>query len=306
MELGLKLKQDRFARLLRVLSHAIFPALFIGVASLNSPVSASVIDRPFLRANAVVIVFGADGFAEDGGQGGIVTDFLFLDTASGTAATDLIANDGVTINFNNQRFNAIQSGTASGIELEITDPTFGGDFTSSAPNQTLDANDSFSAFGLDADTDIDFLNNGNRSSRFFVASNTAFDIYGSVSNVQSSGDFTALNLSNIRYRLRVQTSGGGGASRWGVDAQNPSVGGGGVVLGDNSTVYTLADLDGPPVKVFDGGRKTAARNGTIVSQAVSFQSRYNLLQAGGILNNYDLSQGVGSISADVTYTVFTP
>ena len=306
MEMGPILESNRLVRFRRFLTYAVFSALCIGAASLNDSAFASAIDRPFLRANAVVIVFGADDFAENGGQGAIVTDFLFLDTNSGTAATDIIANDGVTINFNNQQLNPIQSGAASGIELEITDPTFGGVFTSAAPNQTLDANDSFSAFGLDEDTDIDFLNNGNRASRFFVASNTAFDIYGSVSNVQSSGDFTALDLSNIRYRLRVQTRGGGGAFRWGVDAQDPSIGGGGIVLGGNGPISTLADLDGPPVKVFDGGRKTAARNGTILSQAVSFQSRYNLRQAGGALNGYDLSQGVGSISADVTYTVFTP
>jgi len=281
----------------------------IGLASLNSPVSASVIDRPFLRANAVVILFGADGFQEEGGTGGIVTDFLFLDTASGTAATDLIAADGVTINFNSQQFNPIQNGEDSGIELDIINPTFGGDFTSAPPHQTLDAADSFSAFGLQDNTDLELLNNGNRASRFLVASNSAFDIYGSVSNVQTSGDFTALDLSNIRYRLRIQTTGGGNsANRWGADAQDPSVGGGGLVIGEDAglPLATLADLDGLPVKVFDGGRRTAARNGTILSQAVSFQSRYNLLQADGILNAYDLSNGVGSISADVTYTVFTP
>jgi len=71
-------------------------------------------------------------------------------------------------------------------------------------------------------------------------------------------------------------------------------------------LVTLADLDGPPVKVFDGGQRTARRNGTTLSQAVSFQSRYNLRGAGGITNSYDFSQGVGAISADVTYTVFTP
>ena len=302
MKAGWEFTQKRLAR-------GVLPLISLCMMTISSPVLASVIDRPFLRANAVVIVFGADGFQEEGGVGGIVTDFLFLDTAAGTAATDLIADDGVTINFNDQQFNPIQNGEESGIELDVTNATFGGVFTSAPPNQTLDAADSFTAFGLSDDTDIELLNNGNRASRFFVASNAAFDIYGSVSNVQTSGDFTALDLSNIRYRLRVQTTGnaGAGANRWGEDAQDPSVGGDGVVIGQQpGPLRTLADLDGPPVKVFDGGRKTAARNGTILSQAVSFQSRYNLRQAGGILNVYDFSQGVGSISADVTYTVFTP
>ncbi len=304
MGLGLRLQSIYFRELAPL---CLCLGLCLGMTAMSLPAFASVIDRPFLRANAVVIVFGADDFLEGGGQGAIVTDFLFLDTASGTAATDLIADDGVTINFNNQRLNPIQNGTASGIELDIVDPTFGGAFTSSAPNQTLDANDSFSAFGLDDDTDIELLNNGNRASRFFVASNTAFDIYGSVSNLQTSGDFTALDLLNIRYRLRVQVTGGGGPFRWGVDAQDPSTGGQGVVLGQQPGPFrTLADLGSTPVKVFDGGRKTAFRDGTILSQAVSFQSLYNLNGVAGITNNYDLSQGVGSISADVTYTIFTP
>lgn len=280
----------------------------VGLACvLPTPVFASAIDRPFLRANAVVIVFGASDFIENGGQGGIVTDFLFLDTASGTAATDIIPDDGVTINFNTGQFNPIQNGESSGIELEVTGSTFGGNFTSAPPNQTLDAADSFSAFGVDGNTDIEVLNNGARASRFFVASNTAFDIYGQVSDVVASGDFSSLDLTNIRYRLRVQTTGGGGANRWGANAQDPSIGGDGVVIGQQpGPLVTLDALEGVPVKVFDGGRRTAAQNGSILSQAVSFQSRYNLRGAGNLSNSYDLSQGIGTLSADVTYTVFTP
>ena len=306
MLMGLKSKLD--------VQHAILWPLIslwaVGIAAMSFHTSsaASVIDRPFFRANAVVILFGADDFQENGSQGGIVTDFLLLDTASGTAATDLIAADGVTINFNTQRFNPIQNGEESGIEFEIVGETFGGAFNSVGPHQTLDALDSYSAFGLDDDTDIELLNNGNRASRFYVASNAAFDIYGEVTDVQSTGDFTSLDLSNIRYRLRVQTTGGGGDFRWGVDAQDPSVGGQGVTIGATGGAFaTLDELDtGAPVKVFDGGRRTAARPGTILSQAVSFQSRYNLTGQGDVISNYDFSQGVGSLSADITYTVFTP
>jgi len=94
---------------------SVLSALLLGAASFSAPAIASVIDRPFLRANAVVIVIGADGFFEEGGQGAIVTDFLFLDTASGTAATDLIIADGVATNFNTGRINPIQNGEGSGM-----------------------------------------------------------------------------------------------------------------------------------------------------------------------------------------------
>ena len=292
------------------LSHKRFRALTLSASLLSGlvlaqPSYAGVIDRPFLRANAVVIVFGADDFSDNGGQGGIVTDFLLLNTVSGSAATDLIAANGVTTRFGGGNFIPIRGDANDTALLRITDPTFGGEFNNVAPNRTLDFRDSFNAFGLDDATDIDHTNGGNQSTRFFVASNTPFDIYGSVSNIQRSGDFGNIELSDIRYRLRVQTRAGAaaGANRWGVDAQDPSIGGAGVVIGSLSGPRTTLDaLDGPPVKVFDGGQKTARRDGTILSQAVSFQSRYNIINSA----SYDLSQGIGSFSVDVTYTVFTP
>ena len=278
----------------------------VGVAS------ASVLDRPFFSANATVIVFGADGFNEEGGTAPIVFDFLALDFgASGQAAPDLIAFDGRTINFNNQTFNPIFSEQAGGNEFQVNDAVSGGEFNTSAPNQILDASDSYNAFTLDGDTDIDLLNGGARASRFYVASNSAFDIFAQADNLTTSGTFDTLDFSNIRYRIRFQTTGGGGAGRWGVDAQDPSVGGEGIVIGQdqdiaNAPLATLADISTGPTKVFDGGRKTAARPGGIISQAVSFQSRYNLIGSGINANNYDFSLGAGTIAADVTYTVYVP
>jgi hypothetical protein len=170
----------------------------------------------------------------------------------------------------------------------------------------LDANDSYTAFGLDGDTDIDLLGGGSRASRFYVASNTAFDIYGEASDFQASGDFAGLDYTNIRYRLRYNVAGGGGANAWGQRAQDPALGGSGVVLGQNGTLWTLDDMASGPVKVFDGGRRTARTEGSIMQQAIGFQSRYNLRGAGITGNNYDFSMGVGSVSAEITYTVYTP
>jgi hypothetical protein len=195
---------------------------------------------------------------------------------------------------------------SSGWEYQINDQTFGGAFNSTAPHQTLDANDSYSAFGLDETTDIDLLGGGNRASRFYVASNVPFDIFGQASNLTATGDFSTMDYTNIRYRLRYQVSGGGGANRWGQGAQDPAPSGNGITYGQNGTLFTLDGLVAAPVKVFQGERRTARINGSIMDHAVSFQSRYNLRGSTINGNNYDFSQGTGSIGADVTYTVYTP
>lgn len=267
---------------------------------------AGVQDRPFFRAQSLVIVFGASDFSENGGVAPVVFDFALLDNVpSGTAATDLIAADGVTINFNSGAYNPSSHGGDSGWEYQISDQTFGGSFISAGPHQTLDANDAYTAFGLDEDTDMDLLGGGGRASRFFVASNAPFDIYGQATDLVATGDFSSMDYSNIRYRLRVQPNGGAGAVQWGANAQDPSTGGSGVVIG-GSGLWTLDDLASGPVKVFDGGRRTASARGSIMQQAVSFQSRYNLRGSTITGNNYDFSMGTGAIGAEVTYTIYTP
>lgn len=284
-------------------------AVLIGATGVTS---ASVIDRPFFRSNATVVVFGADGFNEEGGTAPIVFDFLHLDSGvSGQAAPDLIALDGRPINFNSGAFNAIFSEQAGGNEFQINDAVSGGEFNTTGPNQILNATDSYNAFTLDGDTDIDLLNGGARASRFFIASNSAFDIFAHSDNLTTSGTFEDLDLSNIRFRLRFQTTGGGGVNRWGERAQDPSVGGGGIVLGEDQDIAnpvraTLDDISAGPTQVFDGGRRTAESPGSLLEQAVGFQARYNLLGSGINANNYDFSLGAGSIAADVIYTVYVP
>lgn len=285
--------------------------LLLGFCALTGITSASVLDRPFFRSNATVVVFGADGFNEEGGTAPIVFDFLSLDDGvSGQAAPDLIGLDGRPINFNSGTFNAIFSESAGGTEFQVNDAVSGGEFNTTGPNQILNATDSYNAFTLDEDTDIDLLNGGNRASRFFIASNAAFDLYAQADNLDLSGTFSALDLSNIRFRLRYQVTGGGGASRWGERAQDPAIGGDGIVLGQdanlNPSLATLNDLSTGPTKVFDGGRRTAAEPGGILEQSVGFQARYNLIGSGINANNYDFSLGSGSIAADVIYTVYVP
>lgn len=281
-------------------------ALAAALTLQSAPAFADVLDRPYFKASSLVIVFGADDFEDNGGVAPVVFDFVTLENlGSGAEGNDLIAEDGRSINYNTSRFNPIQSGDNSGWEFQVNDPTFGGAFTSTASHQTLDANDSYTAFGLDDATDVDLLGGGARASRFFVASNTAFDIYGQADNFQASGDFSGLDYDNIRYRFSYQVSGGGGANRWGQRAQDPAVGGSGIVLGQNNS-FTLDDIAGTPTKIFDGGRRTANTRGSIMQQAVGFRSQYNLRGAGITGNNYDFSMGVGSVSAEITYTIYTP
>lgn len=267
---------------------------------------AGTLDRPFFSVKGVVIVMGGDDFSENGGAAPVAVDFNLLETASGTAANDLIGGvDGVTMNYNTGRFNAVSNGSDSGWEYQVNNATFGGNFISAGPHQTLDANDAYTAFGLDETTDVDLLGSGNRGSQFLVASNTPFDIYAQSSDLVATGAFSVLDYSNIRYRLRVRVTGGGGVWRHGVNAQNPSVGGSGVIIGNNNS-YTLDDIAGTPTKVFDGGRRTARARGGILSQAVSFRSAYRLAGASMNGNNYDFSMGSGTLGATVTYTIYTP
>lgn len=276
------------------------------VIGLSGVATASVIDRPFFRSNATVVVFGANDFNDNGGTAPIVFDFLHLENgASGTAATDLIDLDGRPINFNGGLFNAIFSEDAGGNEFQINDAVSGGEFNSTGPNQILNATDSYNAFTLDEGTDVDLLNEGNRSSRFFVASNTAFDLYAHADNLETTGAFDVLDLSNIRFRLRYQVTGGTGTNRWGDRAQDPAVGGAGIIL-PQTTAIRLDAISSGPTQVFDGGRRTAAEPGALIEQSVGFQARYNLLGSSITSTNYDFSLGAGSIAADVTYTVYVP
>ena len=266
---------------------------------LSSPAYAAAADRPFFRAGPVVIIFGGSDFFENDFEAPVVSDFYLLgDVASGSQGNDIIDGDVYTVNY---PFDPIH-GEDAGWPFQITGQTFGGAYTSNPSFQVLDENDSHTAFGLDNDTDIDLLGNQVRFAWFFVTSNAPFDVFAQSRNLVATGDFTGLDFSNIGYRLIVRTP---ASSSIGQDAQNPSVGGGGIVLG-NSNAHTLADMSGTPTKVFDGGRKTARANGTIASQAAGFASVYRLLGANINGNNYDLSMGTGNLSADVVYMIYAP
>jgi len=92
-------------------------------------------------------------------------------------------------------------------------------------------------------------------SRFLVASNVAFDIFVESTDLVRTGDFTDLDFENIGFRALINRTGGSGEGRWGENAQNPAIGGEGI----DDTLNDLGDFSSGPVKLFDGGRRTAVR-----------------------------------------------
>jgi len=70
----------------------------------------------------------------------------------------------------------------------------------------------------------------------------------------TSGDFTDLDFDNIGYQLFELSP---ASATIGQNSQLASVGGNGIILGNNATGFSLSDLTGGQTKVYDGGRRTA-------------------------------------------------
>ncbi len=278
------------------------------IASLMASTAyASVIDRPYFRVLGVVVVWGANDTNANSGSAPVASDFVLLDATSGTAGNDLISTDAYTVitgTMDPIPGDATAVDGATVVLDPLTGETSGGTFVDNGTSGVLDAADTLTAFGMDATTDVSGDLIGTHTSSFFVASNAAFDIYASSSAPTTTGDFTTLTAANIAYSLAVNAGTGTEGIGWGSASQDPSTGGTGV----DATITDLGDLTGGAVKVFDGGQRTAASNGSLSQQSVRFDATYDLdsdLGTAGI-QDYDLSLGAGSITADVTYTVYVP
>lgn len=266
---------------------------------------ADIIDRPYFNAQSLVIVIGATENETNGGVAPIAFDFNLLTPASsGSAAPDLIADDGYVFN-SNSGFDAGHDFSGGASRVDIENETSGGRFTNPGGGDIdyLEASDSLTEFGLDTATDVN-VRWSRHVSRFLVVSNAPFDMFVQASNFAATGDFTALDYENIGFRALINRTGGTGVGQWGTAAQNPSTGGSGI----DTTLNDLGDFSAGPTKLFDGGRRTARLVGSLLEQAVSFNIRYSLSGAAdaGLANDYDFSMGVGTIGADVVYTVYTP
>ncbi len=260
---------------------------------------ASIIDRPFFQVLGVVVVWGADGI--DGtNDAPVVSDFVLLTNASGSAGADLIAADGA----------AVLTGTLDAIVTDVnndgtvaaTNPVTGGadngTFVDNGTAGVLDAADTLTAFGIDANSDVTSGMVNEHNSSFYVASNAAFDIFAQSSAFVATGDFLAdgvLDMSSITFAMALNVSGNDGLA-YGANAQTP-----GTFPG---TVTDLSAMELAPTKVFDGTVRTAAARGSLASQSVRFDSTYTLDDGTGL--GYDLSMGSGTVQADVTYTIYVP
>lgn len=280
-------------------------ALLLSTSLSVQPAFAAPPDHPYFKAQSLVIVIGATESESNGGVAPVAVDFNLLTPAtSGSAATDLIGVDGYVFN-SNAGFDAGHDFAGGAARLDIENETSGGNFGNPGGGDIdyLEASDSLTQFGLDSTTDVN-TRHSRHVSRFLVVSNAPFDMFAQASNLTRTGDFTALDYENIGFRARINRRGGTGAGAWGSAAQNPSVGGSGL----DNTLNDLGDFSAGPTKLFGAGRRTARYVGTLLEQAVSFNIRYALSNTADAsnANAYDFSLGVGTIGADVTYTVYTP
>jgi len=229
----------------------------------------------------------------------VVSDFVLLTNTSGTAGADLIAGNG----------GAVLTGTLDAIQDGVVNfdglPAAGNPVTGGVDNGTftdggaqagvLDAGDTLTAFGIDANSDVTLSVVAHNSS-FYVASNAAFDIFAQSSAFVATDDFTALDMTNISFSMALDVSGDDGLA-YGSNAQNP-----GTFPG---TVTNFDEMSGPTrTRVFEGTQRTASAVGGIASQSVRFDNTYTLDDGSG--GSYDLSMGVGTVQADVTYTIYVP
>ncbi|MEP3895094.1 MAG: hypothetical protein ABJN22_05665 [Litorimonas sp.] len=271
---------------------------------------ASVIDRPFFQVLGVVVVYGADGNTATS-NAPVVSDFVLLTTGSNNAGADLIggtAQDTFTVLTGS--LSPIVAGEAG--SATFTDPITGAvTATGFADDGTtagvLDAGDSLSAFEIDGSTDVDGLVNQHRSS-FYVASNAAFDIYATADNLSGTGDFDpSVPANNIGYEdislsmeVKLSPDAGDTDTFWGSNNQSPGAVEAAFAAGEGLDALRADLVNG--VKVFDGTARTAASPGSLTDQSVRFDNTYSFGDGTG----YDLSMGAGSLTADVTYTIFVP
>ncbi len=265
-----------------------------------SVIQASVVDRPFFRVLGVVIVWGADDWQENGGTAPIVSDFVLMNSAPGTVGNDIIAGDVYTVIKNSLLPSFGSAVDNAGNEQFIRQIATGGSADiDSNNNALLDVGDSFNAFALNNRTDL-VMRGATMHHSFYIASNVVFDIYAHADNLQTSGDFTALSLENIRWKMGIKRQGNDGLA-YGSKAQNPKTGGSGII-GNNNRLDTMQT----PTKVFDGGQRTAKALGSIAQQSVRFTAKYELRRTGANPYGYDLSMGKGHIETDVIYTIYVP
>ena len=236
--------------------------------------SAVVVDTLYFTAAPTVIVWS--------GVAGVPTanDFILLTNGANNAGVDLIAGADVTPVVTGSLTAPVAPAATDYTQYgNVVTPVAGGAYVDEG-NGFLDGGDTYTAFTMDATTDVTFNNTLNRS--FYVASNTAFDIFAGA--LLTSG---TAPLSSIDYLLTETVSGTDVGIAYGGNAQTAGI----AVAAAN-----LGAIGAGPTQVFDGTQKTAASVGTITTQSVRINNAYTF--------DYDLSYGSGQSVVTVTYTIY--
>ena len=284
-----------------LITSAVLGALSLGgIFVCPSESSATVNDVAVFRALPMVIVWGADAFAENAPTANpVASDFVLLGGATATPGSDIIAGNVfpvITGSLNPaSNLSATTSGTLISINNPAATPAGGGVLTDNAPIGALNAADSLTAFGVQATTSVS-LNTAGLKRSFYVASNTPFAIYAQSGAVTATGDWAAFTAAAVQIStLGISTTGTDGGLTYGASAQDPTTGG----TGFSATPIGLNTLSAV-TKIYGGGRRTALSAGALAAQSVRFDVTYNLTTP------YGFHLGAGSVSIPVTYTIYNP
>jgi len=253
---------------------------------LAAPASAAVTDFVWFRVAPIVMVWAANA----AGTTPVVSDFVLLNSGSGTAGNDIIAGNVRPVITGSMTAIPTALPGAGYSNVEFITPVAGGAFTDNAPVGELDATDVLTAITLDANTDIQVATTAQQHS-FYVASNAPFDIFADTSAGVTTVGLGAV-LADVSWSMAVQVAGTDAGVAYGAAAQDPTAGGGSISAATDLSAFS------PAAAAFTGGQRTAASTGTILDHSVRFTVSYGL--------NYDLSMGTGTLTVPVTYTIYTP
>ena len=272
-------------------------SLFAMMTALSAlPASGEIVDNPHFNIMGAVIVWAAD----ENSTAPVISDFV-IDSGTGTTGqtsgdADLISGDVHTVVTGTLLATKDALNSIGTMPFLITNTDQGTLNTDSNGDGILDASDSLSAFGLNANSDTRVDATPTRSS-FYVASNTAFAIDVQAQPPQSGLDLTLLNI--IRLNMTSTVSGDDGLA-FGSRAQAGHSGGPDAgFAAEYRLIQTL-----PGRRIFTGDQRTAAVDGTLAEQSIRFDAEYTIRAQN--LAGYDLSLGTFDFEVDVVYTVFVP
>ena len=159
----------------------------------------------------------------------------------------------------------------------------------------LDASDSFSAFTLSSNTDLQLDSKGRAYSHSFwiTSRNTRFSLRARASISDVSGDFAnTLTLGDIKLDTNVSTSGNDNGFRYGSDANGANV----TIL---NGIDDLGDLQSNPTRLINFGRFNGVRrrNGDLADQTIRIDFNYRM-------PDYDMSMGIGEMNVDVVFDFY--